>query len=181
VAETAYRLARALGWPPPERERALRAALLHDLAKELPPQAQVELARSFRPDAGAGDDPVEDTVLAAELGPLLHARAAAALAGCEYGIEDPDVLEAIAWHPTGTSRPAPLTQLLVAADYLEPVRGHLDAEDRRLLADALDGRATLAELFCRVLERKLDQVRARGRAAHPQSLAAWEAHCGGRG
>ncbi len=174
VAETAYRIAAALNWPPPERERALLAGLLHDVAKELPHERQRELAGLPREDPASADPE-------AFTGPLLHARAAAAVAAHEYRITDEGILEAIACHPTGTPGQAPLVQLLFVADYLEPGRQHLDGEDRALLERGLAGGLTLGELYCRVLEKKLAYVRARGLAVHPWSVAAWQAHCGGRG
>jgi predicted HD superfamily hydrolase involved in NAD metabolism len=163
VAETAYRIATALGWDASDRERALSAGLLHDVAKELPADRQRALA------GGAEDS-----------GPLLHARAGARLAQEEFGIEDDRVLAAVAAHPTGTPEASPLTQLLFVADYLEPRRRHLDMEDRTLLESALGGGRALDELFCRVLRKKLDWLRVRDRAVHPQSVAAQRAHCGER-
>lgn len=172
VAETAGRIAAALGWPPAECQRALVAGLLHDVARELPRAEQRELAaRAPLPPADAEGDP----------GPLLHARAGAALAAGEYGVRDAGILEAIATHPTGATGGSPLVQVLVVADFLEPGRPHLDEADRALLESLLAGDVPLIEAFCRVMRKKIRHLRARGLAVHAQSAAAWSAHCAGRG
>ncbi len=172
VAETARRIAAALGWPPAECQRALLAGLLHDVAKELPRAQQRELAaRAPLPPEEADADP----------GPLLHARAGAALAAGEYGVRDAGILEAIATHPTGAAGGSPLVRVLVVADFLEPGRPHLDEADRALLESLLAGDVPLIEAFCRVLRKKISHLAARGLAVHARSTAAWSAHCRGRG
>lgn len=162
VTETAERLASALGWDEAARNRALTAALLHDAAKDLPQEEQRELAG---PERGA--DPA----------PLVHAAAGACLAAREFGVADPEVLGAIAAHPTGSADPSPLERLLVAADFLEPGRRGLQAGDRALLDGALRGQIGLDELFRRVLARKIAALLERGRPLHPRSLEAWNAAC----
>ena len=162
VAETAERLASALGWDEAARDRAVTAALLHDAAKDLPQEEQRALAG---PERGADPDP------------LVHAAAGARLAAGAFGVADPEVLDAIAAHPTGSADPSPLERLLVAADFLEPGRRHLQAEDKALLDGALRGRIGLEELFRRVLARKIAALLERGRPLHPRSLEAWNAAC----
>lgn len=162
VAETAYRLAGALGWDAGGRERALVAGLLHDAAKDLPEAELRELA--------ADDE---------ELPWLLHAVAGARVAERELGVRDEAVLRAIAFHPTGSAEDCPLTELLFVADYLEPGRLHLDEEDRALLRKALGGAIPLRDLFCHILRKKLQHVLSKGRPVHPRSVAAWNGRCGG--
>jgi predicted HD superfamily hydrolase involved in NAD metabolism len=162
VAETAQRLAAALGWDDRARARAVAAALLHDAAKDLPEEQQRALAAPER-----RDDPA----------PLVHAAAGARLAAAEFGVDDPDVLEAIANHPTGSPAPSALEQLLVAADFLEPERRHLREEDRELLNAALSAEVDLGEVYRRVLGRKIAGLVEKGRPLHPRSIDAWNAAC----
>ena len=166
VAETAYRLAEALGWTAADRDRLVQAALLHDLAKELSLPEQRALGGADGEEGFPG---------------LVHARAGARLARAEFAIEDEEILQAIAFHPTATAGLAPLGQLLFVADYLEPSRRHLPAEDRALLERSLRGEVDLPALFCRVLALKLGWVLSEGLPLHPRSLAAWNAHCAHRG
>ncbi|MBA2564531.1 MAG: bis(5'-nucleosyl)-tetraphosphatase (symmetrical) YqeK [Gemmatimonadetes bacterium] len=158
VAETAHALAAGLGWGTAERERALLAGLLHDIAKELP---EAEL-RGL-----AGTDSV------GERRGMLHAAAGASLALRDYGVTDPGVLRAIAVHPTAEAHPAPLTQLLFVADVLEPLRPHLGEAERAMLQRGMRGDVPLADLFRESLRRKLAWALDRGLPLHPRSVAAW--------
>ncbi|MFN2431259.1 MAG: bis(5'-nucleosyl)-tetraphosphatase (symmetrical) YqeK [Gemmatimonadota bacterium] len=167
VAETAYALAEALGWTARDRGRAVTAALLHDVAKDLPQEEQLRRA--------GGPDPQD-----AGFPGLVHARAGAAVAREEFGIADAELLRAVALHPTSSADATPLGWVLFAADALEPTRRHLESADRDLLRRALAGELTLAELSHAVLARKLTWVLARGLPVHPRSVEAWNALCRGR-
>lgn len=190
VAETAHRLAEAFGWPEAERDRVVRAALLHDIAKELPEDEARRLAAEPLPEARAADAAgraagdrkgAPDPDLGEGSTALLHAPAGARIAARDFGIRDVEVLRAIATHPTGTPDESDLARLLLVSDYLEPGRPRLNDEDRRLLASALAGALDLPRLHCRVLRRKLSGRLEAGRAIHPRSVAAWNAHCAGGG
>ncbi|MCX7716989.1 MAG: bis(5'-nucleosyl)-tetraphosphatase (symmetrical) YqeK, partial [Candidatus Sumerlaeaceae bacterium] len=93
--------------------KCAQAALLHDAAKCLPREQQAALAaRSGYPVDGW-----------AETYPsLLHGPAAAQWARESLGVTDPEVLDAVAYHPTGCGRPSPVLEILMAADYCEPLR-----------------------------------------------------------
>lgn len=182
VAETAQRLAAAFGWSAADRERAVRAGLLHDVAKDLPPDKVRELARAW---ADSGREAGSATAGAASspgpaFAPLLHAPAGARLAEVDFGIHDDDLLRAIAWHPTATADMPAVGQILFVADYLEPRRPHLPAGDRALLESGLTGAAELSQLFCGVLRKKLAWILSRGLPLHPASVAAWNVRCARR-
>jgi predicted HD superfamily hydrolase involved in NAD metabolism len=176
VAETAYLLAGGLAWSAVDRERAVIAGLLHDVAKELPRERQRQLVGLAQHGSAAPDGDPETLS-----GPLLHAAAGAILAERAYAITDAAVLEAIALHPVGAPAALPLVQLLFVADYLEPGRPHLDDEDRDLLARGRRGDLSLATLYCRVAAKKIAQVRELGLPVHPRTVAAWRSQCEERG
>lgn len=164
VAQTAERLAAAFGLSARDRERAITAALLHDVAKEMSRGQQRRAARPAEPEDG-------------RFPALLHARAGARLAREVFGIKDAAVLRAIAVHPTGSADGSAVGRVLFVADFLEPGREQLDDEERRLLERALAGRVELGELFADVLARKLSWMLVRGRPLHPRSIEAWNAVC----
>jgi predicted HD superfamily hydrolase involved in NAD metabolism len=96
-------------------EKAAQAGLMHDLAKYFKPQRLLSLAK----DAKLHLDPVD------EMNPhLLHADIGALVARDEFGVTDPDVLEAIANHTLGRPGMAPLSCIVYLADSLEPGRGN---------------------------------------------------------
>lgn len=53
---------------------------------------------------------------------LIHAKLGAYLAGKKYGVEDPEILDAITWHTTGKPEMSKLEMIIYIADYIEPQR-----------------------------------------------------------
>ena len=110
VARCAELLARRHGVDP---RKARLAGLLHDLARlHTPAQLIAESeARGFTINQVEREHPV-----------LLHARLGAALARERFGVEDAEVLSAIAKHTTGAEEMSPLDSVVYLADSLEPAR-----------------------------------------------------------
>lgn len=107
VMEEAVRIGRRVGVS--EGKCAL-AGLLHDAAREFTPAQYAWLGLE-------GDN-----------GALLHAKASELLAKSRYGVQDPEILEAIACHTTGKAGMGTLAQILFVADYTEAGRegAHFD-------------------------------------------------------
>ena len=53
---------------------------------------------------------------------LMHGRVGAYLAKEKYGIENEDIINAIAWHTTGRENMSLLEKIIFVADYIEPGR-----------------------------------------------------------
>jgi predicted HD superfamily hydrolase involved in NAD metabolism len=95
-------------------EKAATAGLMHDLAKYFKPQRLLEMARA----EGLEIDPVM------EANPhLLHAQVSAIVARDTFGVEDEEVLQAIANHTLGRPGMSLLSCIVFVADTLEPGRG----------------------------------------------------------
>ncbi len=101
VMEEAMRIGRKIGVP---EDKCAWAGLLHDGAREFTKAQYAWLGLE-------GDN-----------GALLHAKASEILAATRYGVEDPDILEAIACHTTGKPGMGTLAQILFVADYTEAGR-----------------------------------------------------------
>ena len=85
----------------------------HDLARAMRPDDLLSEARRL----GLDVRPVE------EMHPvLLHGAVAAYRLEHEDGLTDPDVLEAVRWHPTGRRGMGEITKVVFLADKLEPVK-----------------------------------------------------------
>lgn len=110
VVETSLDLARMYG-ADPEQTRA--AALMHDCAKVLPPDELLRLGHQYN----LLSDPAET-----ENPDLLHGPVAAVLLREQGLITDPEVLEAIRWHTTGTPGMSLLARIIWIADMIEPCR-----------------------------------------------------------
>ena len=95
-------------------ERAAQAAFMHDLAKCFKPQQLLEVAHQ----EGWDLDPVEVATPH-----LLHAEVGAVVARDHFGVDDPEVLEAIRNHTLGQPGMSALSCVVFLADTLEPGRG----------------------------------------------------------
>lgn len=104
-------------------EKAAQAGLMHDLAKFFKPTQLVQMAQA----EGLALDPVE------QVNPhLLHADVGAIVARDEFGIQDPEILDAIRNHTLGRPGMSHLSCVVFLADSLEPGRGDsADLEELR--------------------------------------------------
>lgn len=122
VAKTAAELALKWGCDP---DQAYLAGLLHDVAREMPLSMQVELLKY----EGIDLLPEEEKTSA-----LLHASVSAIVTREDFGIDDPEILEAIVQHTIGGTNMSPLGRILYLADAIEPGRDYRGVEKIRKLA-----------------------------------------------
>ena len=111
VAECAKELALRFGC---SAEQAYLAGLLHDCATKYPPEEMLSLAISegLCAPAATVTDPTAE----------FHARLGAIVAKNEYGIIDPEILNAIALHQIGGVPMSKLDIIVSLADAIEPSR-----------------------------------------------------------
>ncbi|NES97267.1 MAG: HD domain-containing protein [Desertifilum sp. SIO1I2] len=137
--------------------KAAQAGLLHDLAKYFKPQRLLQIAQA----AEIAIDPVD------RLHPhLLHAEVGAIVATQEFGIDDPEVIEAIANHTLGRPGMSPLSCVVFLADTLEPGRGNT-SELEQLRHASQQNLAQAVWLTCDYSMRYLLETR---RSIHPRTL-----------
>ena len=122
VAKTASELALRWGCDP---DQAYLAGLLHDVAREMPLSMQVEVLKY----EGIDLLPEEEKTSA-----LLHASVSAIVTREDFGIDDPEILEAIVQHTIGGANMSLLGRILYLADAIEPGRDYQGAETIRELA-----------------------------------------------
>lgn len=132
------------------------AAVLHDAARDLPPERMFELA-----------PPESD--LEREHPLAVHGRAGRRLAEC-WGVTDGRVLEAIEGHVFGVSHDNPVGMAVYIADVSEPGRGVND--DIRELA-----MRNLFRAYQRAVDSKVCYLRSRGKAVHPATLRVYKEIC----
>jgi HD superfamily phosphohydrolase YqeK len=150
--------ARALGLGERERARWRAAGLLHDALRDAPPE-------TFDPEA-APDWPA----------PLRHGPATALRLRRE-GVDDEELLAAIAYHTTGHPDFGLLGRFLYLADALEPGRPWRPAWRAALRARLPeDADAVLREVAA---ARIADAVR-RGHPLRPETVGFWNALAAGR-
>ncbi len=116
VRKLAVRLAAKNGV---SKEKAALAAILHDIAKELP---RNELLQIFADNAIIANNAAERPA------PVWHGIAAAVLAKTLYGVEDEEILSAISCHTTGKAGMSTLDKIIYMADMASAERTYPEAE-----------------------------------------------------
>lgn len=138
-----------------DRTRWVAAGYLHDAAKDAEPGRLREVLDG-RPEADFPE-------------PLLHGPAAAALLA-EDGVDDDELLLAVAYHTLGHPRLGHLGRALYAADFLEPGR-----ELRNAWRADLRGRmpGELDAVVTDILRARIQHLLEGGRPVRPETLAFW--------
>lgn len=121
VMESSIQLAEQYGADP---VRAETAAILHDVAKYWPVERMREI--------------IEQNDLNLDLlrydKQMWHAEVGAFVAEKDYGITDPDILNAIRFHTSGREDMSLLEKIVCLADYIEPGRDFPGVDNIRKLA-----------------------------------------------
>lgn len=156
VAYTAANLAAVHG---ADVESALVAGMLHDCAKCLGYKKQKSLCKKNHVQLSELESKKDS--------PLLHAKAGSILARREYGINDEDILNAIAYHTTGRPQMSLLEKIIYIADYIEPERRHIkrnvdNAQTDRLTEIRRIAYRNLDEALCSILGDSLAYLEGKG-------------------
>ena len=157
VVTEARRLAERYGV---DEERAVVAALGHDLARALPPDELLRQAET----AGLAPSDVERAEPV-----LLHGSISARLMAERFGVDDAEVLAAARYHTTGRAGMSALERVIYVADKIEPEKALDDpalAEARRLADESLEAAMRV------LLDRHISKALERGWPLHPDTVAA---------
>lgn len=156
VVQTARKLSARYGSDP---EKAVTAALLHDIAREHDRNTLLQMVRNF--------GIIIDEVSAAQT-ELLHQLVGAELAGRDFGITDPAILNAIRVHTTGSVQMSLLDKIIYLADFIEPGRDFPGVESIRQKAwENLD-----EGLFAATVNT-LKHLLEKGRLIHASTVALY--------
>lgn len=156
VAQESLQLAQRYG---ADTDKAYIAGLLHDCAKCFTDEEKLKLCEKY--------DLVLDDILKSQPD-LTHSFLGAKLAYEEYGIEDSEILDAIAYHTTGRPNMSLLEKIVFIADYIEPNRDYFEGLDKiRELAYADIDKAVIYSL-----ENTINYNKNKNRIIHPLGIAA---------
>lgn len=160
VKKMAVKLAKRWGADP---EKAALAAILHDAAKELPKDKQLQI---FAENAIIAENaPMRPTS-------VWHGIAAAILCETEWGVHDPEVLSAIRCHTTGKPGMSLLDKIIYMADMTSAERDYPGVEALRE-----EEFEDLDMALLHALKRTVDFVKEKGGRLDDQSVAAYEDLC----
>lgn len=158
VAETALELAQVYKINSGQVELA---ALLHDCARDYSDEQLLQMAHQL----GIKVDKIQENIPA-----MLHGPVGAELARQKYGIEDEEVLSAIAVHTTGKEDMNDAAKVLMIADAIEPNRKYNGvAELRKQVKNCGDD---LDQAVMQCLEFKIKIVLKYNCLLHPSSVMA---------
>lgn len=166
VAETAEYMCSLYGI---DAKKGYLAGIAHDICKNI----SEEEMKSLAIEDGRGISDVENLKPS-----LLHGRAAAVLLTKEFGITDPDVIQAVAVHTFGGVGICDLAKIVFCADKIEPGREHSTEEYRsRLFAMTLD------EMTLYIVEENMAYLKKKGKKIAPSTFEfrdSLEKEIGGR-
>lgn len=155
VSEMAVELAGLYGTDP---QKARFAGLVHDITKDFTPEQQLQTVRKYSIIL----DNVEQGAVK-----LWHAITGPALLKNEYGVTDPDILNAVRYHTTARAGMSLLEKTIYLADFISADRSYNGAEAiRRAAHESLRAgmdtalRFSIAELLAKPAQIHIDTVKA---------------------
>ena len=140
-----------------DEQKAAQAALMHDLAKFFPPKKLLKMAE-------AGGISIDDVF--SEYPHLLHAEVGAIVAQQEFGIDDPEILTAIANHTLGSPHMSQLSCVVFIADALEPNRG----DNPELNAMRTTAKQDLYKCVYQTSDYSLKYLVSKQKVIHPRTI-----------
>lgn len=156
VAQEAVKLAGQYGG---NADKAYLAGLLHDCAKEIAYEKALQLLEKY--------GIVVDAFLL-KRGKLLHGPLGACMAQSNFGISDPEILDAIWYHTTAKANMGLLTKIIYIADFVEPGRTFEGVQELRtaVYQQGLDAGILLG------LDQTIIRLVRMGQAIHPDTVHA---------
>ncbi len=156
VADTAVMLAKRFQI---DEEKAYIAGLLHDCAREYSNEDMIA-------EAGKRGIPIGPVERAMPL--LLHACIGAERIKEIYGVDDPEISQAIRYHTVGGVHMTPLDKIIYFADMIEPRRDYPEVKRLRMLAE----NAGLDEMLLVGLSESILFVVQKRHLVHPDTVEA---------
>jgi len=123
VANAAVRLAKRYG---ADEDKAYIAGLLHDIAKEMPSEEQLEIVTG---------SPLDVCEIEKKAPALYHAIAGAELIQTLFNISDREIIDAVRYHTVGCKNMTKLSQVIYLADLISEDRDYKDVNKMRKYAE----------------------------------------------
>jgi len=157
TAKTASELCSLFGY---DQTKGFTAGLLHDIAREHKPEEIIAL--SLSQGENFSEYELQNPV-------ILHGPAGAALIKKYFKISDPEILESVSLHTTGSPGMCKLSKIIFIADYIEPYRKHITRE----YLNWLKGK-TLDEMLKTVLISTIDHLTKEAKIVSESTLKLLE-------
>ena len=135
------------------------AVLLHDCAKWMRTSEQYEAVASHE---------IQLDEIERHNPSLLHALIGVEFAVSRFKVDNPEILNAIRVHTTGSGKMTLIDKILYVADFAEPKRNHAEAHSVRTLAYQ-----NLNKAVFEVSRYKIEHLLAKGVLIHPHTIDAY--------
>ena len=156
VRELALDLAKRYG---ADLRKVNLAVLLHDCAKWMRTSEQYEAAANHE---------IQLDEIERRNPSLLHALIGAEFAVSHFDVDNPEILNAIRVHTTGSGKMTLIDKILYVADFAEPKRHHAEAHSVRELAYQ-----DLDEAVFETSRYKIEYLLVKGVLIHPHTIDAY--------
>lgn len=156
VRDTAVKLAKIYG---ADIEKAKVAGLIHDCAKYMDLKEMLNIIEKYGYTSIKGDIEIES---------ILHAPVGAHIARNTMGVEDEDILNAIAYHTTGRKNMSLLEKIIYLSDYIEPLRNFPGVEEVREVAYGEDLNKALLISY----DKTIKHIVNKGQLLHTNTVEA---------
>ncbi|MCI5688086.1 bis(5'-nucleosyl)-tetraphosphatase (symmetrical) YqeK [Anaerovoracaceae bacterium 42-11] len=153
VRVTAIDLAKKYGADP---EKAETAALFHDMYRGV----SVDVLNYYVKHLGLSETYLNNSNLA-------HGKIAAIVMERDFGITDPDIINAVSYHTTGRPAMSVLEKVIYIADAIEPNRNYPGVEAIRKMAEEDLDKACLLSM-----DRTIEYVQQQGNFLDTDTIAA---------
>lgn len=160
VETAALELARQYGC---DEQKASLAALLHDYAKEVDDQVFLDLIDDYQ----LGED------LKAWGNNVWHGMVGAYKIRQDFGLDEPEILQAIQRHTVGAAEMTLLDKVLYVADYIEPNRDFPGVDEARRLAKLSLDKAVAFETA-----QTVAHLAKKGIPIYPQTIETYNSYVG---
>ncbi len=154
VADTAARLALMYG---ADREKAYLAGILHDCAKCFSDEELLQRIQKYN---------ITLDEISLKSPQLLHSFVGAYEAREVYGIDDPEIFDAVYYHTIGKESMSTLTKIIYLADAIEPLRSYPGVDEIRKAAEE-----SLDKAVFMYTDSSIKFILDKGSLLHPNSVA----------
>ncbi len=158
VSESAKRLAEI---HKVNQDRVVKAALLHDIAKNQSPESLKAL----------GVSPLYSECWK-EFPAVWHAFVAPGLIEYECPGESSDISDMVRYHTTGHSEMDKEAMIIYIADFIEPMREHPNRKEMDVLSQR-----SLEEAVAWITHFSIEKLKGKNREIHPFTKDCWESYC----
>lgn len=155
VMEACIELAKQYG---EDIEKAKIAGIVHDIAKEIPKEERIEIAKEY----GIELDDIEKNSKG-----LIHAKLGAKICEKEFGLGE-EICSAVKYHTTGKENMTLLQKIVYVADTISLDRNYKYTEEVRSIA-----KEDLDKAVEYILSLTIEERISEGKLIHIDSVRAW--------